>query len=232
MSNQYSPTIEFDDDFFLGLNRPNSTSSSSSTLAASTQASSSSRSFAASARRTLRRKRSLSNLPKILENQSSSPDSRTPVPPQDKDDLIFLPRARELAKEAAEDFEEVREGLRIAQDALSSAGVLQVLANQTVVNEMEEFDKAISQRRERAAELVKYLEGTNEDDWLGKGNKFDKSVRRIKVIKGFEGSLKCWEPIVVNLLWLAEQGEKGKNVDVEVMRSVVGRWRVGMPSRP
>ncbi|KAK3996574.1 hypothetical protein QBC44DRAFT_402101 [Cladorrhinum sp. PSN332] len=256
-----NPTFELDDDFFLGLNRPSSVTpsesvsqignrlrqsipgssaiSSSTTVAPKSSSSSSqpSTKTAPSTHRTLRHKASLSNLPKIPESELSSPPPApstnslpVEIPPQDRADLIPLSSALARAQDTKARLATVHEGIRMAARLLHSAGIIP--RNQPLFSDIKEFDNAIFARYTAASFLWNVLGGLTETEWLGKGKRFDDSLRRIKTLKGLGGSLRCWEGVVFEVLGLLDGVEEGRRVDGEVVGRALGRWRVGVPSRP
>lgn len=118
----------------------------------------------------------------------------------------------------------------MAARILAEFGILP--ADQAMLQEIKDFDTAIFARYSAARFLWDVLNGIDEDggEWLGKGKKFDDSIRRIRTLKGLEGSLRCWEGVVFGILVLVDCGED--EVDREELMGVIKKWRVGIPSRP
>ncbi|KAK4222177.1 hypothetical protein QBC38DRAFT_322976, partial [Podospora fimiseda] len=152
------------------------------------------------------------------------------VPAQDQAELVPLSVAVARAQDTKARLATTHEGIRIAARLLLSAGV--VPKNENLFQEIKEFDTAIFSRYTAACFLWNVLGGLSEDEWLGKGKRFDDSLRRIKTLKGLEGSLRCWEGVLFDVLGMLDGVDEGKKVDVGSFGVVLGRWRVGVPSKP
>lgn len=106
--------------------------------------------------------------------------------------------------------------------------------------ELRAFGDAICGRYAAASFLWRVLADMPAADWFGPGDRFDATLRRLRTLRGLEGSLACWESVVLDLVELVdrrggdgEEEEEGEEKEFwdEVGR-VLGRWRRGVPSRP
>jgi hypothetical protein len=130
------------------------------------------------------------------------------------------------------------EGWTLVVQALLRKGL--VPSDQDLTRELKEFGDAICGRYAAASFLWRVLGDMEPGNWFGPGKKFDATLRRLRTLKGLEGSLVCWEGVLLRLVEVVERmegeeegGGDGEREGVkEEVKRVLGRWRRGVPSRP
>lgn len=167
-----------------------------------------------------------SRLPPIPEFQESPSN---PLVRSD-DNLIPLDDAIERLRDCKARLATTHEGWLLAAKALIRADL--VPANQALSVELKRFGDAICERYATATFLWNTLLGLDPKEWLARGKAFDTSLRRIRTLRGLEGSLWYWESLTLRLLELVDrENERIWRREGEI-GEVLGRWGRGMPSRP
>ncbi|KAK0672420.1 hypothetical protein QBC41DRAFT_343838 [Cercophora samala] len=167
-----------------------------------------------------------SRLPPIPEFQESTSN---PLVRSD-DNLIPLDDAIERLRDCKARLATTHEGWLLVAKALIRADL--VPANPALSSDLKLFGDAICGRYAAATFLWNTLLGSNPKEWLAKGKCFDVSLRRIRTLRGLEGSLWLWENLTLRLLELVDREfERIRRREKEI-GEVLGRWRRGMPSRP
>ncbi|KAK4200951.1 Ketohexokinase [Triangularia verruculosa] len=170
--------------------------------------------------------RSSSKLPPIPDFHESASN---PLVRSD-DHLISLTDAIERTRDCKARLATTHEGWLLAAKALIRAGL--VPANPEMSSDLKQFGDGICERYAAATFLWNTLQGSNPAEWLAKGKCFDASLRRIKTLRGLEGSLRLWEGITLRLLELVDRDfERIRRREREI-GEVLGRWRRGMPTKP
>jgi hypothetical protein len=169
----------------------------------------------------------------------------TDLTPPDTPDQEITPRSIAIKRTVAaqQRLAQAHEGWLVAARALCYAGVIPDY-DQGISSSMQEFGDAIVARYAAARFLHEVLVGMPQEDWFGPKKKFDATLRRLKTLKGLEGSLMCWEGLLLEMLEVVDKIDNGGGDGVRAlegvrkeelcreMRRVLGRWRRGMPSRP
>jgi hypothetical protein len=151
--------------------------------------------------------------------------------PISNEDLTPHQIAIKRTKTAKERLATAHEGWSFAAQALLKAGLIP--SDDMISNEMQAFGDAICGRYAAARFLWRVLVDMPVEDWFGPREKFDATLRRLRTLKGLEGSLACWEKVVLELMDLVDG--MTENVSEEVcqkVKAVLGKWRRGLPSKP
>ncbi|KAK4104449.1 hypothetical protein N658DRAFT_504072 [Parathielavia hyrcaniae] len=200
-----------------------------------------------------------------IEQQSNPPTSHTVTP-----DLTPHQIATKRAKSAKSRLATAHEAWTlVAQTLLKHSIIIIIPANQDpqdsnskvsdLTREMQAFGDAICGRYAAASFLWRVLEDMDGGDWFGRGSgsgddvrggKFEATLRRLGTLRGLEGSLGCWEGVLLGLVELVEglgqwqegegrkevggkgEWEKRKGEVVEEVRRVLTGWRRGLPGTP
>lgn len=147
------------------------------------------------------------------------------------DDLIPRKIAIERTESAKQQLAECHEGWMVVAQMLCWSGVIP--NNEGLSTDMKEFGDAICGRYAAATFLWGVLTDMPEADWFGPKAKFDTTLRRLKTLKGLEGSVLFWGKVVLDMIDLVDgrPEENSEEFCGEVM-GVLERWRRGIPSRP
>ncbi|KXX76601.1 Ketohexokinase [Madurella mycetomatis] len=153
------------------------------------------------------------------------------VLPAVDDDLTPRKFAIKRTESAKQQLAECHEGWMLVAQMLYHSGVIP--NNEGLLIDINEFGDAICGRYAAATFLWGVLTDMPEADWFGPKVKFDTTLRRLKTLKGLEGSVLCWGKVVLDMIDLVDgrPEENSEEFCGEVM-GVLERWRRGIPSRP
>ncbi|KAK4176628.1 hypothetical protein QBC36DRAFT_159628, partial [Triangularia setosa] len=146
------------------------------------------------------------------------------------DSLISLADTIERTRDCKARLATTHEGWLLAAKAFIRTGL--VRTDPALSSNLKQFGDGICERYAAATFLWNTLQDSDPNEWLAKGKCFDISLRRIRTLRGLEGSLWLWEGITLRLLELADREfERIRRREKEI-RKVLGRWRRGMPTKP
>lgn len=126
---------------------------------------------------------------------------------------------------------EAHEGWLLVARALYLSGAIS--ADEELAAELFEFGDAICARYAAGDFLWEVLDDMDPADWFGPREKFDATLRRLKTLKGLEGSLVCWEKVMLDLINLIDGREEENSEEFRrEIKGVLARWRRGLPTTP
>ncbi|KAK4233710.1 Ketohexokinase [Achaetomium macrosporum] len=172
-------------------------------------------------------------------SSSSSPDSYPA--PLTTENIHLTPREIALKRtiSAQERLETAHEGWLLVAQALVRSGIIP--GDEAISRGMSEFGHAMCGRYAAAFFLAGALEDMAPEDWFAKERqKWAATLRKLETLKGLEGSLVCWERVVLELVDLVDERNNSPRKDewdyeeewCGKVRKVLRRWRRGVPRRP
>lgn len=167
---------------------------------------------------------------KQTKRPSMSPSAETA--PITNEDLTPHQIAIKRTKDAKARLATAHEGWTMIAQTLVKTGIAST--DKALSEDMKAFGDAMIGRYAAASFLWRVLTDMPTEDWFGPKEKFDGTLRRLKTLKGLEGTLICWEKIILDLLELVDEKTSinDPNALGQKVKEVLQKWHRGMPSTP
>ncbi|KAG7289945.1 hypothetical protein NEMBOFW57_006322 [Staphylotrichum longicolle] len=123
--------------------------------------------------------------------------------PITNEDLTPHQIAIKRTKDAKARLATAHEGWTMIAQTLVKTGISST--DKALSEDMKAFGDAMIGRYAAASFLWRVLTDMPTEDWFGPKEKFDGTLRRLKTLKGLEGTLVCWEKIILDLLELVDE---------------------------